>query len=658
MTTHINNNKPIPTVRDILATRIGSMKPIVPAPNEDSAVFEENRKLLVKKIQWFSDNPKYLEKSILKVITVLERTKQDEVIFQSVLNKNLIPGNKEKSLAISAQAIYLLSRTKLLNMTRTTSNEGHNYYRVSLGEELQNTLKINVDLRRIKRRIKRKASRKALNEFTSKVSRNNSKGLYDFDWDDTRTTRAAMEKVQENKLRLYIPESIDNSSIVQWIFKKNFDNDNENGMAAEILDDLNTFNGSTFYVDKSADRSLRIYGKRNIDISAPSAFRVFLRLPRKRKLTEAGCKATVEHYRDEVAPDFKAKLEAAVTEPEKAFWQAMVQYVHDITADLQPGDYTDLLVEVDANNQGPANICLLMKDKKNFNKYWGSTNAPKLYKVFKHELMKNLGLKDDLLADKDIKYKIMTKPYNKQDISNVLGGDAFWEKINSAFIPAIELNKYDFFELPLKLQLQKKLGDKYSFSDEKLMKAYVGAMDTVAPFLNQFKNVIDALQQYAAVKPSIWKWRAMNGDVAMAARSTVAHDKVSFYDLTGKIHTITYDNTVLVEQNKFGGETVLSPTLLASVDASMNTYILLNADHWITSNHDAWFVHGNDKKNIQKLYKEAAEHVVDYGDYWLQSMVMTYGVKGFGENITFDKLFLIQDPLTKEDVRNAQNLVG
>lgn len=643
------------TLRMTLGAMVANIEPKVPGANNDSEVMEQNRKMLSKQIKWLSEHPEYIEKTLLKVMTVLERTKQDSVILQATLNKHLIKDNKEKSLAISAQVIYLLREIGLLKMEMVHGNDGTKYYKVSLGPKLD--LKT-LQLRKVKRKLARKASRKALLEPTTKTHRNNSKGLYQFSWDETKTTQSAMQKLQQNKLRLSIPDSVFKEDIVRYVFKKSFDHDYEKGMAAEILSDLQDINGKTFYVDKSADRSLRIYGRRNIDISAPSMFRLFLRLPVKRKLTEQGYCDTVEYYKEEVLPALQSKIEGANSAEELEFWNNLHNELYLEVNTLEPGAYTNLMVEVDANNQGPANICLLMKDRANFMKYWGRKDAPKLYRAFRVELLKRLELPEDTLADIDVKYKLMTKPYNKQDVSNVLGGSDFWEKIENAFIPALELAKYDFYELPLKLQLEKKLGNDYNFTDKQLMDAYVGAMDAVAPFLNQFKNVIDGLQKFATIKPSIWKWRALNDDFAMAARTMTVEDKVSFFDITGKKHTITYQTTELVPSNKFGGETVLSPTLLASVDASMNTYIINNADHWIASNHDAWFVHGNDKQNIVKLYKEIAEEVIDYGDYWLQSMILTYDVRGFGENPTFDKLFLVKDVLTKEDVRNAENLVG
>ncbi len=406
----------------------------------------------------------------------------------------------------------------------------------------------------------------------------------------------------------------------------------------ELLQELKDNNGKTYYVEKTECRALRIYGFKWLDITAPSAFRPYLRLSRKVRVTVAGLEAYKEHLEEErsdLPQWFIAELEA-----------------------LKVGDYTNIMVEVDANNQGPAIIAAAMRDKFWFNKYWGSKDAPKMYQVFLENLMDNLKLPHNTLVVKDVKYKIMTKAYNKEDKSNVFGGKTFLDKLESDFLPGLFLAQQDFFSLPLKIQLQQKLGDKYNIEDSTLLSAYAKALHETAPFLAAFAQAVKILQDGLKFKPSIFEWNNVNGDIVMSARSITNESNISYYGVSGYKHTIKYMHKDLVEVNKRGGETALSPTWVASEDAIMAHGLIIDADYEVFSNHDAFFPHGNNKKDIQNRYVPLFLKIPDNADVWFLGLQDKYLFSG--PRMTLSEMVgnTGDKRLSDEDILNAQNLIG
>ncbi len=656
------------TLQAYLAKAVQGLDVQAPAARWDSSVLESNRALVLVKRDYLVENSKILEKTFRKVLSTLFGQNQSFTITQSVLIKDLFT-DKAKSLAATAQALYFLSETGIFNMVRkTTTRDGatHTYFVVELGEKFPTGF---IEVKQQIRKIAKQNKRKHLDEATTKeAKRNNSKALYP-SFDSAEFAQKAVSKMTKFPMRLVIPEHISYDEVVQNIFKYDPNNENQQELYAETIQWIEETNGKTFYVEKTLDRSLRIFGFKTLDITASSDFRPFLRLPKKRKVSARGA----FHYNL-----FKHTL----------IGDGAPQWYINEVSNITAGSYTNVMIEVDANNQGPAIVAALLEDAEWLQKYWGDKDSEKMYEVFKNALLGSLNLSHNLLETKDVKYKIMTKAYNKTNKANIFGDKDFLNKLDQAYLKGLYLARFDFYELPLKMQLQDRLAPiaifnrmlskTYSWSSEpvgslirynpfnvlpsdaRLESAYTLAVDKAAPFLEQFRVMISELQNQFQVKPSIYKWKAIDEDGIQSARSTYVETPVDFYDLTGTKHTITYRQSVLIEQNKFGGETALSPTFVQSLDSWIARHIILDAPHEIYTNHDAFFVHGNDVDYVEAKYVELFKQIPSYGRYWFQSMKLTYGIKNkaFDSMNSFAEMTGLKNKVTQAQIDNLDNLVG
>ncbi len=597
---HAENKK---TLTDVIMSFVVGGRSVVPKPELDSIQLRNQRATFDKYAAWLEKHPSVYEKVYLRVIKQLSVTKTDDVIMQACIIRNLPGLTEEQSRIASAQAIYNLSVAGVLHSRLAEGADSVKYHKISLGNKLPD---VGMEGKRVQRKTAKQASRLVLKSVSSKVKRNNRNGLYVFKKNSASTAIDAALKLQSQKLRLYIPEEMNYESIATDIFKlEPIDMwGNVNYLYYELIDELKKNNGKTFYVEKTIDRALRIYGFKWLDITAPSSFRPYLRLSRKLRTTKAGLKAYrefLEEERDSLPQWFVEELEA-----------------------LKVGDYTNIMLEVDANNQGPAIIAAAMRDKHWFNLYWGSEDAPKMYQVFLESLMDFLKLPHDTLDVKDVKYKIMTKAYNKADKSNVFGDKDFLEKLEAEYLPGLFLAQQEFHNLPLKIQLQQKLGDKYKFEDNELLLAYEKAIRKTAPFLSAFAEAIQKLQYSLKVRPSIYEWENPNGDIVMSARSRTSICDIKYYGTSGYEHSIKYAFKELIPVNNRGGETALSPTWVASADAFIAHGIILDFKYDLFANHDAFFAHGNHKEDIQNRYISLYAMVPEYADKWFLGIQDTY----------------------------------
>ena len=625
------------SIKSILGSVMVGGRSIIPKPEYDSIEMEAGRVQFDTYATWLEKHPSVYEKVYLRVIKQLSVTKGEEVIMQSCIIRYIDGLSDAQAQIASAQALYNLSVAGVLTMSLVTGEDATKYHKIGLGTKLPD---VGMEARRIQRKTAKHAARLVNKVASDKIARNNRDGLYKFEKNSTPYATQAAIKLQSQKMRLFIPEGITVEEIATTIFKLDpIDTyGNVNHLYYELLKELQDNNGKTYYVEKTLDRALRIYGFKWIDITAPSAFRPYLRLSRKVRVTVAGLEAYNEHLneeRDNLPEWFIEELEG-----------------------LKVGDYTNIMVEVDANNQGPAIIAAAMRDKFWFNKYWGTKDAPKMYQVFLENLMDNLELPHDTLVVKDVKYKIMTKAYNKEDKSNVFGDKTFIGKLESEYLPGLFLAQQEFFSLPLKIQLQQKLGDSYSIEDSDLLSAYAKALHDTAPFLAAFAQAVKILQDGLKFKPSTFEWNNINGDKVMSARSITNESNISYYGVSGFKHTIKYMHKDLVEVNKRGGETALSPTWVASEDAVIAHGLIIDADYEVFSNHDAFFPHGNNKNDIQTRYVSLFLRVPDNADVWFLELQDKYLFSG--PRMTLSEMVgnTGSKRLTDEDILNAQNLIG
>jgi len=587
--------------------------------------------------EWLVANPLILERLLLKAQDVFTKSKEDSTILQSVLIRDLpFTETIEGSLFTSARALYLLGQTDILDFEKFSNAKGHTYFKIKAGKAFP---KDASEVKRVARKAAKKNRRLAQKDEYTKHTRNNKRGHYTFDDTLNENLNLAIQKLQAQALRLYIPSHMTPESVLKDVLNV----EKTDVLYQEMLTELIEFDGKTFHVQKSADRALRIYGAKHLDITTKSEFRPFLRLARKRKLNKGG---------------FNSLQRYLAAEAEDLIKDGNGWYVDELK-ELKTGDYTNALIEVDGNNQGPSIVAALLQDKEWFNKYWNERGA-KMYETFKDSILTSLGLPTDTLVAKDVKYKIMTKPYNKADTSNVFGGKAFLKELEESLTPGIILSKFKYFELPLKLQLQQKLGAAYNIEDDVLLDAYKQAVLDVAPFLEQFKLILDDFQKNCAYTPSVWEWNSVDGDRAYAARTTSDSVKVEFIDVYGQTHQSTYQYERLLEVGEWGGQTSLSPTFIASIDAWLARTILINATFTVFTNHDAYFVHANDVDAIINMYKELFTQIADYGNEWLRDMGKRYRNKTVDENTTFRYLAFASKgtPLTSEDILASNNLVG
>jgi hypothetical protein len=619
------------------------VKSVIPKKEFDSLEKESNRATFDKYSVYLSKNQEIYEKILKRLVFILSDTKTDETILQSILIRDLPKMTLEQSLAASAQAIYNLFELGVVNMELFTASDNSKYFRVSLGNEYENKLYT----KKIIRRIEKKAKRLVQYEPSEKVGRNNRHGLYSFNKLENQSASKAATKLNQTKIRLYIPENatmridgrnidITPHNIALYIFKQ----DPDTKIFDELVKELTYNNGKAYYVRKTLDRALRIYGFKWLDITAPSSFRPFLRLSRKRKLTKDG-------YNE---------IQAWINENQSNYDKWFIDEVKS----LKVGSYTNIMMEVDANNQGPSIIAALMEDKHMFIKYWGSETSPKMYDLFKNQLLDNLGLPLDTLTSKDVKYKIMTKGYNKQDSSNIFGDKAFISGLENSYLEGLYMNSFEFYELPLKVQLEQKLGSDYNFTDDQLVDAYKLAIDKVAPFLEKFKMIFDEFQNNLLYKPSIYRFTATDGDVCYSARSTNRSVVVPFIDKYGQNHSVMYNYKTVVQDNGFGGETALSPSIIASIDAWLARTIINDFHHDIITNHDAFFVHPNDSKDVKAMYIELFAKIPEYGKKLFAELNTSYGCSKLA---CLDSLYDVVNVsevnrLGSEDIMRSKNLIG
>lgn len=647
------------TVRLTLANLVGAIAPITPKASNDSDILEGNRVVLGTQITWLAahKNNWMLEKVFDKVLNVLVSSNQSEVIAQACIIKNLGVFDEDMSKKISAQIIYLLSRTGILRMFKSESEDGRKYFKVGLGDKFDN---IDLDSKKKIRRIKNKIKRLVLDEASTSVRRNNNNGFYDFDPAEVPNGIAAAKKMQGIKLKLEIPETITEEEVAEYVYKFNPLNPDQEKLYYEVLGELRIHNRNSngFYVTKTLDRVVRIYGHRWLDLTSSSHFRVMLRLSRKRRVTKDGYEAYQDQKAEYIDTLNSIAHDNGIPEYEKYVLMCIYEDIIQELSNLKVGSYTAIMIEVDANNQGPAIVAGFMQDSYWFKKYWGDIDAPKMYTVFRENLLTELDLPLDLFVDKDVKYKIMTKPYNKADKSNVFGDAKFRGKLENDFLPGMILNSTEFYALPLKYQLQRKLGEQYKFEDKELLSAYKTAVKHTAPFLEQYQQIINLFQINATVKPSIWSFPAVDGDIINIARSINATDKIEFIDIIGSSHSFTYEYKTLVEPGKKGGETALSPGHVAGFDSGIAKAMIIEFEYDLFSNHDGFFGHGNDKKAIIKLYTKLYSKSVTYGNEWLRYMINKYGCKKLDFANSFVDITGNTDILTEETILSSTNLIG
>lgn len=589
--------------------------------------FKKDQEFLVKV-------PVIMEKLLFRVYDIFSKSKEDSSILQACVMRDLpYCDNINQSLFTSARALYLMGQTDILDFEKFTNKSGHTYFKIKAGVGFPTD---STEIKRVAKKAAKKNKRLVSDIMFTKITRNNKNGFFTFEEDRALNMNAAINKLHATLMRLYIPEGMTYEQVALGAMGKEADD----VLLPEVISELEKFDGKTFHVAKSGDRSARIYGFKHLDITAKSSFRPHLRLQRKRKITAAGLKAYnkyLEAERDDLPQWFITELEG-----------------------LRKGDFTNIMVEIDGNNQGPSIVAAILQDKEQFLKYWDRKDS-KMYEEFKDSILTKLGLPLDTLVSKDVKYKIMTKPYNKMDESNVFGGKSFIEKIENSATPGLDIAKYDFYELPLKLQLQLKLGGAYNIEDKILLDIYKQAVLEVAPFLEQFKLIMDDFQDNCKYTPSIWEWDGVDGDAIMCARSCDDSIKVEFYDIFGGEHSFTYQYSRVLLPSEWGGWTSLSPTFIASIDAWIARQLIILFGGDIFSNHDAFFVHGNDELDVIAIYKQLFVQIPDYANQWLRAMGKKYMNTRINDETTF--FFLASfgrgvEPLTSDEILSAHNLVG
>lgn len=594
----------------------------------------EGREQFKRDQEFLVSVPVILEKLLFRVYDIFSKSKEDSSILQACVMRDLpYCDNINQSLFTSARALYLMGQTDLLDFEKFNNKQGHSYFKIKAGPGFPTD---STEIKRVAKKAAKKNKRLVQSTEYIKVLRNNKNGFFDFKEENAENMNKAIAKLHRSAMRLYIPEGITYHQVATQAMGK----EESDVLFSEVISELEEFDGKTFYVAKSGCRAERIYGFKHLDITAKSSFRPHLRLARKRKITQAGLEAYqryLEAERDDLPEWFIEELEG-----------------------LTKGSFTNIMVEVDGNNQGPSIVAALLQDKEQFLKYWDSKDS-KMYEAFKDSILDGLGLPLDTLVSKDVKYKIMTKPYNKMDESNVFGSKSFITELESSVAPGLLLAKYDFFELPLKLQLQMKLGASFNITDEVLLDVYKKAILEVAPFLEQFKLIMDEFQDNCKYTPSIWEFDAIDGDAIMCARNTDDQIKVEFYDIFGGAHSFTYQYSRLLLPNEWGGWTSLSPTFIASIDAWIARQLIVLFKGDIFSNHDAFFVHGNDEQEVISIYKDLFTQIPEYGNKWLRAMGDRYMNNRINSDTTF--FFLASFgrntlPLTTDDILNANNLVG
>ena len=580
--------------------------------------------------------PVILEKLLFRAVDIFAKSKEDSSILQALCMRDLpMCDDVNQSLFTSARALYLMGQTDILDFDKySPKGSNRSYFKVKAGKGFPKNYS---EVKRIANKAAKKNKRiSSTTPVEGKIKRNNSRGFYQFSADYAENMNNAINKLQATAMRVVIPDNITDAEVATLHLNVQI----TDAMYAEVVSEVSRFRGKLIYVTKTGCRAERIYGSEHLDITAKSTFRPFLRLARKRKITARG----LIHY--------KAHLEAERKD--------LPQWHIDELEALKKGDFTNIMVEVDGNNQGPSIVAAVLQDREQFLRYWDDKDS-KMYLEFLHAVMRNLELPLDTLVEKDVKYKIMTKPYNKMDESNVFGDKSFLSDLESSETPGLIISSFDFYELPLKIQLQMKLGSSYKISDEALLAAYKAAVMEVAPFLEQFKIIMDSFQENCKFTPSVWEWESFDGDHIKCARSTSDSIKVGFIDVFGGDHSFTYEFSRLLESSEWGGWTALSPTFIASIDAWLARTMINSVEFDIVTNHDAFFVHGNDVDAVVDTYRNLFTMIADNANAWLQDMGKRYMNSNIREDTTF--FFLASfgkdvEPLSTEEILTASNLVG
>ncbi|RLA58254.1 MAG: hypothetical protein DRQ78_12365, partial [Epsilonproteobacteria bacterium] len=294
------DNKPKVSIKSVLMSIVGGGRSIIPKPEYDSIEMEAGRVQFDTYAKWLENHPSIYEKAYLRVIKQLALTKGEEVIMQSCIIRNIDGLTEDQAQIASAQALYNLSISGVLTMNLVSSVDSTKYHKIGLGTKLPD---VGMEARRIQRKTAKQAARLVSSTVSdsNKISRNNRDGLYRFEKNSAPYATQAAIKMQSQKMRLFIPDDVSYEDIAKDIFKLDLIDmyGNVNHLYYELLQELKDNNGKTYYVEKTECRALRIYGFKWIDITAPSAFRPYLRLSRKVRVTVAGLEAYNEHLNEE-----------------------------------------------------------------------------------------------------------------------------------------------------------------------------------------------------------------------------------------------------------------------------------------------------------------------------------------------------------------------
>jgi len=544
---------------------------------------------------------KGLRKALNVVVSAYGKSVRDNVIANSIVGglSKIVDGDINDGMALAE----LLSAAGYINLGTARTNEGHTEFVFSVNADCK-------ELRRINKFTSARSTKLFAIEPVSGNISIRSKFAYAQDIEPVSDVVDYL-----NNVSISFKADISEDAIIEIARNAVEDEDgsklfDESWKQAIKQDYLNEFeivksSGNKFFIPRQTDGVGRLYEQSKFGFHQGHAHKELLELTNKEVLNEDGKWAMRQMFAE--LEGFRPEGKKPTEEQAEIFFAEMTntnvsKEGQELLNSYYSDEATGMLIEVDAQTQGPGLYGLLTGDERLcYNTaIIGSTERTDMYGILANAMNSRLSV--TAWNRGNCKTALMTKGYGAGYKTIMFGSGA-----NSDY--NMDTGEYTIHSGSKKAVPLMETAETVGITNTMpVWSAFKKTMQIIAPAMLETQAMLSNIQE--GLGQSVLEWTMPDEIVASVATQKTEESHAKWIDGKGKVHSMAHHTRALDDSNT----TALAPRLIQSIDA----YILRQVARKLASQgielvavHDGYLTHPNHTKSLMTAYKEVLAHVYE-----------------------------------------------